>query len=440
MSCARLILSCAAASIQRVVSNAVAAPMGVVMNGLRLICTAGLLFSFLWSHTARAAACSELVLGSVLSLTGRFSTEGVHTRNGYEFAIRSIKAGGGQQIGSKCYDFRVIYYDDESRRERGAQLARQLIEKDRVRLLLGPNSAAVADAVAAVSEFHKIPMISAQGTGKSLYRRGHRYHFGMLTAPQDYLAQTLDLAAKVGVNTGRIKSELKVAIALADGPYLDDVRTGLRARAAQLGLKVSLDESLPGDLADFGTVLAKVKNTAPDILVIAAHAKGAGTFVRQLAELQLQVPMIALSHCEAADIVTRNDVAANNLLCPSRRIEALANASSIYARPAAFAEAFAAMFKEYEGKSVPDEATQAAMAVHVLANAYHRAGTIDTEQVRKALAGTDLTTFLGSVKFSPSGENAVQRMVLRQIQDGKYRVVAPSADATYNLQWPRAGL
>ena len=62
---------------------------------------------------------------------------------------------------------------------------------------------------------------------------------------------------------------------------------------------------------------------------------------------------------------------------------------------------------------------------------------MDKEAVRDAIAATDLKTFYGNVKFSDAGNNIAKPMVLRQIQDGKYNVVAPSDFASHQVNWPR---
>ena len=57
--------------------------------------------------------------------------------------------------------------------------------------------------------------------------------------------------------------------------------------------------------------------------------------------------------------------------------------------------------------------------------------------MRDALAATDLMTFYGAIRFSEAGNNLGKPMVLRQIQDGQYNVVAPPEFASHALQWPR---
>ncbi len=95
-------------------------------------------FTLLFSPASFAAACGEIVIGSAISLTGKYATNGVHAQNGYDYAVSKIKEKGGVKVGGKCYNFKVIYYDDESKGDRGATLAERLISQDKVQYMLGP--------------------------------------------------------------------------------------------------------------------------------------------------------------------------------------------------------------------------------------------------------------------------------------------------------------
>lgn len=75
--------------------------------------------------------------------------------------------------------------------------------------------------------------------------------------------------------------------------------------------------------------------------------------------------------------------------------------------------------------------------MQVWADAFKRAQSFDTEKLRDTLAKTDMQTFYGNVKFDATGKNIAKPMVLRQIQKGKYNVVAPTKWASHKLVWPR---
>ena len=393
--------------------------------------------ALLFANTAAQAECKELVLGSAISLTGKYATNGVHAKNGYEFAIQKIKDAGGVKIGDECYDFSVIYYDDESKGDRGATLAERLINQDKVQYMLGPYSSGLTKAIAPVTEKYQIPMVEAEGASRSLFNQGYKYLFAVLSTSEQYLASAIALAAEKAEESGMATSDVKVAVAVENDPFSLDIRAGVLEDASKFDMQIVVDEQLPRDLSDMSAILTKVKLLKPDVLVVSGHSKGAATAVRQIEEQNVKVPMVAITHCEAADVVGNFGEAANDILCSTQWAETLTYSDEIFGTAANYEQEFKAAYPEYAAKTVPYQTAQASAAVYVFKDAFERAGTLDKEAVRDALTATDLATFYGQIKFSEAGNNIAKPMVLRQIQDGKYNVVAPSAFASHALNWPR---
>ncbi|HJP06076.1 MAG: amino acid ABC transporter substrate-binding protein [Proteobacteria bacterium] len=386
---------------------------------------------------AASAACETITLGSAISLTGKYATNGMHAKNGYEFAIQKIKDAGGVQFGGKCYNFNVIYYDDESKGDRGATLAERLINQDKVQYMLGPYSSGMTKAIAPVTEKYQIPMVEAEGASRSLFNKGYKYLFAVLSTSEQYLASAIALAAEKATESGKDPSSVTVAVAVENDPFSLDIRAGVLEDAAKFGMKAVVDEKLPRDLSDMSAILTKVKLLKPDVLIVSGHSKGAATAVRQISEQNVKVPMLAITHCEAADVTGKFGAAANDVLCSTQWAETLSYEDPLFGTAANFNTEFKAAFTDYQNKKVPYQAAQASAAVYVFKDAFERAGSLDKEAVRDAIAATDLQTFYGQIKFSEAGNNIAKPMVLRQIQDGKYNVVAPSAFASHKLNWPR---
>ncbi|NQV82318.1 MAG: ABC transporter substrate-binding protein, partial [Rhodospirillales bacterium] len=93
-----------------------------------------------------------IVLGSAISFTGKYSTNGIHAKNGYNLGVKRINETGGVKVGGKAYKLKIIYYDDESTPLRTAQLAERLIKQDGVKFFLGPYSSATTKALAPITE------------------------------------------------------------------------------------------------------------------------------------------------------------------------------------------------------------------------------------------------------------------------------------------------
>ncbi len=381
--------------------------------------------------------CETIQLGSAISLTGKYSTNGHHAKNGYEFAIQKIKENGGIDVDGQCYNFEVLYYDDESTPARGAQLAERLISQDNVQYMLGPYSSGLTKAIAPVTEKYQIPMVEAEGASRSLFNKGYKYLFAVLSTSEQYLASAIDLAAEVAEKNGKKPGDVKIAMAFENDPFSLDVRAGVEDDAAKYDMKIVVDDKLPRDLSDMSATLTKVKALKPDLLVISGHSKGAATATRQIGEMQIDVPMIAVTHCEAADVTGKFGDTANGFLCSTQWAETLTYEDPIFGSASNYDTEFKAAFPEYADKQVPYQSAQATAAVYVFKDAFERAKSLDKEAIRDALTETDLMTFYGPIKFSEAGNNIAKPMVLRQIQDGQYNVVAPSEFASHDLQWPR---
>jgi branched-chain amino acid transport system substrate-binding protein len=379
-----------------------------------------------------ATAGDTIVLGAAVSLTGAYSTLGKNTQDGYDFAIKRINEAGGVKLGDKTYKLAVKYYDDESTPARGAQLAERLINQDGVKFLLGPYSSGLTKAMAPVTEKYRVPMVEANGADRDLFDKGYKYLFAVLSTSDQYLAPAVDLLAQAAKESGKDPGAMKVAIAVENDPFSQDVRDGIAEEMKKYGMKLVTDDKLPRDLNDMTVTMTKVRALNPDLFVVSGHAKGAVLAVRSLADSKINVPMAATTHCDAAQIAEKLGPAAEYWLCGSQWDRSLKYSGKYFGS----AEDFAREFEKSYNYPVSYQVAESAAGVIVFADAFQRAGSLDPEKVRDALAKTDLMTFYGPVKFDATGKNTAKSMVLYQVQDGQYKVVAPPQWAEAKLRYP----
>ncbi len=388
---------------------------------------------------ANAASHSSdtILLGAAISLTGKYATAGNHAKIGYDFAVKKINEAGGVKVDGKSYKFEIKYYDDESTPARGGQLAERLINQDGVKYMLGPYSSGLTKAIAPVTEKYKIPMVEAEGASRSLFNKGYKYLFAVLSTSEQYLATAIYLAADVAKENGKAPADVKVALAFENDPFSQDVRAGVMDDIKKAGLTIVIDDLLPRNLTDMTPTMTKIKALKPDLLVVSGHSKGAGTATRQIAEMKLSIPMVAMTHCESADLVGKYGATADGYLCATQWDETLNYKDPLFGTAAQFNDEIKKTYEIYANKSVPYQLAQASAAVYVFKDAFERANSLDNQKVLEALRTTELSTFYGNVKFAPEGNNIAKPMVLRQIQNGKYVVVAPAEFASGKLEWPR---
>ncbi len=369
---------------------------------------------------------NTIILGSSISLTGKYATNGLHTQRGYDYAAKVINEAGGVKVGGKSYMLDVKYYDDESTPARGAQLAERLIQQDGVDYMLGPYSSGMTKAIAPVSEKFGVPMVEAEGASRSLFTQGYKYLFAVLSTSEQYLATAIDMAAASSSDP----SSVKVALAFEGDPFSMDVRAGVMDKVKEYNMKVIIDDQLPADLSDMSTTLTKAKAMKPDILIVSGHSKGAATAARQIDEMKVNIPMIAMTHCEAAKVQEKFPNAATGFLCPTQWVETLSKSDPMFGSAAEWNAGFKADYPSYT--SVPYQSAQASAAVYVWKEAFEAANSFDKDTVRDAISAVEMETFYGDIKFSENGNNIAKPMFMRQIgADGSYKLVEKFADVAF---------
>ena len=371
----------------------------------------------------------KIVLGAAVSLTGKYSSNGVHTQNGYNMAVDRINDMGGIKVGGKTYKFEIIYYDDESNPKRAAQLAERLISQDGVEFMLGPYSSGLTKAMAPVTEKYGVPMVEANGASRSLFTKGYKFLFAVLAPANLYL----DVAIRTAVELNGGKG-VRIAQAFEQDAFSQDVRLGILDAAKDTGSEIVIDDKLPKELNDMAATLAKVKAVKPDVLVVSGHTKGALTAIRQIAEMKVDVPMLAMTHCDAAKLSKQHGKNSQYALCASQWHKTLTYKDEWFKDGMTYDADFTKMF----GYAPPYQAAESSAALLVFKDAFERANSFDQKKVRDALAATDMQTFYGNIKFAPGGQNVSKPMVLFQVMcdsSGKCetKVVAP-------LKWASAEL
>lgn len=374
-----------------------------------------------------------IYLGAPISLTGKYSTNGKNTQDGYDLAVKRINEMGGVKVAGKSYKLKVVYYDDESTPARAAQLTERLINQDGIKFMLGAYGSGLTKAMAPVTEKYKVPHVEGNGAARELFTQGYKYLFATLSTSDYYLREAVNLAAQQAKNAGKKPSSVKIAMAVENDPFSLDIRAGVLEEAKRHGMKIVIDDKLPPEINDMSATLTKVKAVKPDLLVVSGHAKGATLVARQTAEMKVNVPMIAATHCDSAKIAETLGAAAENILCASQWDRSLAYKDKWFGS----AEDYAKRFEKDFNYAPPYQAAESTAAVLVYVNAFERANGFDPQKVRDAISASKLMTFYGPIEFDATGKNIAKPMVLYQVQGGKYKVVAPTQWAAAKLVYPR---
>src|SRR5262244_4375127 len=194
-----------------------------------------------------ATAQGPIRIGASLSLTGTYAKLGKNQHEGYQLCEKDLNAKGGL-LGRKV---QFVVYDDQSMPATAVRLYEKLITEDKVDAIMGPYSSPVTEAAVNVTEKYKKVMVAPLAATTSIFKKGRKYVFMVISPAEVYLEGLLDMAAKRGLKT--------VAVINEDTLFSKAAASGAVELAKKKGLQVLFTEAYPKGNTDFSALLTKLK-------------------------------------------------------------------------------------------------------------------------------------------------------------------------------------
>jgi branched-chain amino acid transport system substrate-binding protein len=382
------------------------------------------------SSNAKEISVDETIkIGAVLSQTGKLKEVAQLVKKGYDIALDQINTRGGIRVGNRFYKLELIYADAASDPNIAKSAAETLIKKN-VRFLLGPYGSVIASAIYPLAEKYKIPFVQSQGTALLLYSPTLKYTFSTSSSADQYLKPAIKLLGEASLAKGRNAEDLKVAIIARDDPGSQDIRSGVVESIHDWKMQLVGDFTVGTSPKDITETLDKIAPLKPDLLVATLQADGARPLINDLTKKKLDLPMIAMTHCDAARIEELKPKS-DYILCASQWDAFLNYPDRFFASSSDYAISYNLKYN----MNPPYQSAGASAAIIVLADAIERAQSLEPEKVRYALEQTRLKTLYGEIRFDKE-KNQAKPVVLYQLMDGIYKIVYPLSGAWSQLLFP----
>ena len=362
---------------------------------------------------------NTIVFGAALASTGRDAREGSLTKDGYEFWKEYVNAHGGIKVGSKTYKVDIKYADDETNPQTAARLVEKFIDQDKVNFILGPYGSPNSASAAAVVERKKIPMVEGNGSAEKIFSQGFKYTFAVLSPARRYLEGIIDLSLH------QKPRPMTVAVVSANDAFSTEVAQGAADYATAHGLKVVYNNKYPADTTDVSGIVSAIKATNPDLILNGGHLQDAILLQKGFKEQNVSAKVFGYSvGPDTPDFRKTLGKDANFVFGGTQW-----SPTAKYKGGPGFigdSKVYAAAFEKKYGH-VPDyhnaESTATCLAFQY---AIQKAGSLDPDKVRDALAALDVVTFYGILKFDSRGINIYKPMATNQIQNGDLKTVWPT--------------
>src|SRR2546428_8947713 len=372
---------------------------------------------------------STLVFGAAVSLTGAQSKEGGLTKQGYDLWLDWINARGGIVVNNVKHPVAIKYEDDQSNANLSATLVQKLITDEKANFILGPYGSAATASDAIVAERNSIPMVEANGAAQSIFSKGYKFTFGVLSPANKYLTGVIDMAATL------TPKPTTIAMLTANYNFAVDVANAFEDYAPSKGMQIVFTKQYPAAAPDVSGLISQAKQKNPDIVLNSGHLAEAIAINKAAKQLGLNAKIFAYSVGPSTpDFISALGPDANFVYDGSQWTPQVKYHPAFYLSVSDYVKAYE---RKYGATEPPDyhvaESTAACLAFQ---KAIENAGSIDPAKVRDALVSLDVMTFFGEIKFDSRGINVFKPMVVEQIQNGTHYTVYPADVANGSPKYP----
>jgi branched-chain amino acid transport system substrate-binding protein len=339
-------------------------------------------------------AAEKIKIGFNAPLTGFAASDGKSASEGAKLAVEQINSAGG--VNGKMLE--LVIYDDQAKPAQAIPIANKLIGQDKVVIGVSGSYSGPTRSAAGVFQEAGIPYISAYAIHPDITRAG------------DYVFRTSFLGEVQGRGGAKLVGEMlgkkRVVIITLQNDFGKSLAAGFRSKTADYDIKVVNEYQYSIKDRQFGSIVAKVKADKPDAIYASGYYFTAGPLVSQLRAAGVTVPIIGQEGYDSQKFIEIAGPAAEGII-----ITTSLDRDSDVPETRNFIRAF----EKKTGIKADMVAASAHTAILVVADALRRAGSIDPEALRKAIATTHLKVSTGTISFNSLGEvmKAVQNQVVK---------------------------
>ncbi|HEY7320450.1 MAG TPA: amino acid ABC transporter substrate-binding protein [Candidatus Binatia bacterium] len=362
-------------------------------------------------------------VGAVVPLTGRYAALGAQVRTGYEIAVQQMNAGGGVTISGKKIPIELVLLDDESDPTKTIARLESLAAQAVVAYLGGAGSDLHA-AAASIADKNKIPYLGIAFALHSIHKQGLRYLFSPFPKSPDLTRETFVFLNALIPAAERPR---KVALFLERTDWGKEMGSLWQSFAKKNNYQVVASGEYAPGAKDFSDLILKAKAAGAEALLTLPSPPDGMTLVKQMKELDFN-PKAAVFIRAADPPVWSQNLGKDGdyvLLSPGWHFAAR------YPKVSELNEAHQKLLKRPADPLVgPSYA-----CIQILADAISRAGSLDHDKIRDAIAATKMTTVIGPVRFRSDGTGEVT-VFFQQWLKGKQELIWPKEFATASFAYP----
>lgn len=348
-------------------------------------------------------------IGHVAPTSGPIAHLGRDNELGARMAIDDLNEKG-LKIGGKVVKFLLVAEDDAGDPKQGTAVAQKLVDEN-VNGVVGHLNSGTSIPASKLYSDAGIPQISPSATNPKYTRQGFKTTFRVV-ADDTQLGGTL---GKYAVETlkGKQIGVIDDRTAYGQGVAEEFEKAAKAAGASIVGHEFTTDKS-----TDFAAILTKLKSAKPDILFFGGMDAVGGPMLKQVKQLGLDVKFFGGDGLCTDELpkLAGDAIGDEMVVC--------AEAGGVDGEFKAMQQKFKADFKAKNGIDVQVYSPYVYDAVHLLADAMTRAGSVDPKDYLVELQKTDYRGVTGPIRFDEKGDIKNGALTLYTYKLGKRQQLA----------------
>ena len=231
-----------------------------------------------------AQAAEPIKIGLVTALSGQSARAGEALTRGATVAIEDINAKGGV-LGRPL---ELVRRDDESNPAKGLIAARELIQREKVAVLLGGLDTPVELAIVPFVNNVKMPFVVPWAAGTNITQNG---------APSNYVFRVSAMDDEVDKAivqfAGKTYGAKKPGLILVNNPWGESNEHGLRAAMKAAGIEPAGVEKFEPNDVDVVAQLSRLKQAGADVLFLVGNVGPSSQVVKSLDRMGWTPPIVS---------------------------------------------------------------------------------------------------------------------------------------------------
>jgi len=368
--------------------------------------------SLTFLDTEASSPPKTIKIGGAVSFTGRFASGGLESKFGYEQAVADINKEGGVFVKefNKQIPLELIIEDDESDSTKCVARLEKMHSIDKVVAYLGPYGSTLCAAAAGIAEKNRVPILAVSFSLLAPHQQGYKYLFSPFAKTDtglEAIFATVDTIPKA-------QRPSTVAIFAEKTDWGEELIRLTPDIAKKRGYTVVADKSYAEGTKDYSSLIIAAKSANAEIVIGVPTPPDGIALMRQIKELDYNPKVVIFWRAAGTPLWPAN------LKQDGDYVGYCSNWDHNFKYPRCAELVTAYKAKHNKLPAVTVGVTYS--CVQILADAIKRAGTLDKNKIRDAVAATDMTTVQGPVKFRADGVG-ITPVAIMQWQKGVSQVI-----------------